>query len=153
MSGIVVFSYAGWIARYGEFAAVSPETAQAYFNEATLYHRNDGLGPVTTETAQLALLNMVTAHIAARYAALNSAGQATGAAAAANSTVGRINSASEGSVSVQTEFDSTAKPMSMAWWNQTKYGADYWLATAPYRTARYLPNLCGQRNFNPWPNQ
>lgn len=60
--------------------------------------------------------------------------------------VGRIASATEGSVSVAAEYDAPPNA-SQAWLIQTKYGAEYWSATAKYRTARYVPN----RNTNPTP--
>jgi hypothetical protein len=70
------------------------------------------------------LLNMLTAHIAA----LNSPG--------ASGVVGRVSSASEGSVSVSAEL---AVPGSAAWFAQTRYGIAFWQATAQYRTATYRP--------------
>lgn len=130
----VAFSYANWIARYPEFAAVSQPTANQYFAEATIYQRNDGGGPVCDPTVQSALLNMVTAHIAARYSQSQDS-PAPGAPQDANTPVGRISSASEGSVSIQTE--NQYPPGSAQWWQQTKYGSDYWNATKPYRTMRY----------------
>ena len=140
MGVIVAFDYAGWIARYPEFAdSVDEPTADRYFAEATIYHRNDGGGPVTDETAQLTYLNMMTAHIAARYAAQNGI--------PASPLVGRINSATEGSVSVGIE-GFTGVPGSQQWFMQTKYGSDYWFATTPYRTMRYI--LGPRRIFDPY---
>lgn len=134
MGVVVAFDYAAWVARYPEFAAVSQDTATGYFGEASIYHANDGGGPVKDPAVQRALLNMVTAHIAARYS--QSQGSPTpGAAQDASSIVGRISSASEGSVSVQTE--NSYPPGSAQWWQQTKYGSDYWNATKAYRTMRY----------------
>lgn len=130
MGVIVEFDYDVWVARYPEFAGVSEAAAQAYFDEATIYNRNDGGGPVPTAAVQSTLLNMLTAHIAARYATIN--GQVP------STLVGRISDASEGSVSVKADY-AEATPGSMAWYIQTKYGADYWQASAPYRTMRYRP--------------
>lgn len=130
MGAVATFDYPGWVARYPEFSQVAQPTAQAYFNEATIYHANDVSGPVRDATVQLMLLNMVTAHIAQMNAVIN--GQP------APTIVGRISQASEGSVSVTSEY-STNVPGQMAWFIQTKYGAAYWQATAPYRTMRYRP--------------
>lgn len=133
MGVIVTFDYPTWIAIYPEFTAtVSAPQAQQYFTLATSIHRNDGGGPVSDATQQLALLNMLTAHIAAMFAP-PSAGQP------ASSIVGRINSASQGSVSVQAAYSNNVTEQ-MAWFIQTKYGAMYWTATAPFRTMRYIPN-------------
>ena len=52
---------------------------------------------------------------------------ATGAPAPA--IVGRISSASEGSVSVSSEYKDSGSP-SEAFFTQTKYGAMFWQATA-----------------------
>lgn len=127
MSGatVVTFDYSGWIARYPEFSAVIQATAQLYFNEATLYLDNTSASVVADASpggARATLLNMLTAHIAA----LNMAGSSP--------LVGRINSATEGSVSVGTDY---AVPGTAAWFAQTKYGAAYWQAVLPYRTMRY----------------
>src|SRR6266496_3563481 len=114
MGVIVTFSYEAWVARYPEFIGIPSGQAQAFFNEATLFHRNDGGGPVSTAAIQSTLLNMVTAHIAKRYITVN--GQP------ASDLVGRITNASEGSVSVASEMGDVASG-TKAWWMQTKYGA------------------------------
>lgn len=127
MGVTVTFDYPGWIARYPEFGYIELPQAQAYFDEATIYCRNDGSGPARTVPVQKMLLNMLAAHIAALNAALANGQPAPG-------LVGRITNASEGSISVGTEFRG---PEAMEWFAQTKYGAAYWQATAPYRTMRY----------------
>lgn len=135
MGAVVVFNYSGWIARYPEFSAVSPAAAQQYFNEATLYCRNDGGGPVSNATIQATLLNMLTAHIAALYS--QSQGDPNpGTAKDANTPVGRISDAAEGSVHVSLQND--MPPGTAQWYNSTKYGASYWAATAVYRGFRYV---------------
>ena len=133
MGVIVSFDYNAWITLYPEFTAtVNSAQATNYFTIATSVHRNDGGGPVTDATQQLALLNMLTAHIAALLAPPSS-GQAP------SMIVGRINSATQGSVSVQAAYSSSVSEQ-MAWFTQSKYGALYWTAAAPYRTMRYIPN-------------
>jgi Protein of unknown function (DUF4054) len=124
----VAFNYAAWASRYPEFAYIPAAAAQDYFNEATLYHANDGSGPVSDPGQQSTLLNMITAHIAKMNAPLS-----TGAPAP--DTVGRINSAGEGSVSVG--LDMSYPPGDVQWYLQTKYGAAYWAATRIYRTMQY----------------
>lgn len=143
MGAIATFSYATWVARYPEFAAVSEPLAQAYWDEATIYWANNGNGPVTTAAIQGTLLNMLTAHIAALYSPRGDGTQDPG------TPVGRISQASEGSVSVSTEAD--YPPGSPQWFQQTKYGASFWQATATYRTARFFTPV--GRVFNPWLNQ
>lgn len=136
----VTFDYGAWIARYPEFAGVDQGTAQLYFNEATLYCRNDGGGPVDDATTQATLLNMLTSHVAK----LN-APKPTGEDA--SPLVGRIAGASQGSVNVSVE--NQYPPGSPQWYQQTKYGAAFWAASAVHRTLRYFrPH---SRRFNPWP--
>lgn len=136
MGVIATFDFARWQGRYPEFAAVTQEQAEAYFAEATLYHRNDGSGQVNDAGQQLALLNMLVAHVAALA-------RAQGGGSAEAGLVGRINSATEGSVSVTLDA-LPAEGGVAAWLQQTPYGAAYWAATAPYRTMRYRP---GPRRF------
>ncbi len=131
MGVAVNFDYALWSARYPEFCSVSSAQAQAYFTEATLYFRNDGTGPICNADQQLLLLNMLTAHIAALNSGIN--GQP------ASPLVGRVNSASEGSVSVGTDLQ--LPQGSAQWYAQTKYGFAFWQATAALRTFRYAPNV------------
>ncbi len=52
--------------------------------------------------------------------------------------VGRINSATEGDVSVSSEW-SAPPNANQAYFVQTKYGAQYWTMTAKYRTALFMP--------------
>ena len=124
----VVFSYPNWISRYPEFSSIPQTTVeQQYFPEAEAYHRNDGGGPVPTAALQSVYLNMMVAHIAARYGTIN--GQQPSA------LVGRIANATEGSVTVGADFP--LESPSQAWYATTKYGSDYWTATKAYRTFRY----------------
>ena len=61
--------------------------------------------------------------------------------------VGRISTATEGSVSVAAEFGGNGGP-TQDWYTGTRYGAQYWVATAQFRTALYIPapgGVCG-----PW---
>lgn len=139
MGAVVTFSYPAWVARYPEFAQVTEPTAEQYFAEATVYHANDGSGPVTDAIVQSVLLNMMTAHIAARYAIIN--GETP------SRLVGRISNATEGSVSVAVE-GFAGVPGSQQWLMQSKYGADYWAATAPYRTMHY--RAPAPRSFDPF---
>src|ERR1035437_5098852 len=132
----VVFNYAVFIARYPEFAAVSEPLAQAYFDEAGLYFANQGwTGSLPSAPT---LLNMLTAHIAWLYAPRDANGNPSSTGQTASPLVGRITTASEGSVSVGIELTSSASP-SEAFFTQSKYGTSFWQATAQYRTMRYSP--------------
>ncbi len=125
MADAVTFSYAGWVALYPEFVAVPQAQAQGYFDLSTTLLRNDGTSPVPTTALQLQLLNLLTAHMAKLFAPASQGGQGAG-------IVGRIANASEGSVSVQTEYSSQISD-SEAFYIQTAYGALYWQMTAAFR--------------------
>lgn len=124
----VVFDSAAFKARYPEFAAVSDDLLSACFEEASLYLSNADNSPVQNVTRRAVLLNMLTAHIAALGGALSSDGQPR--------PVGRISSATEGSVSASMEY---LAPGSSAWFQQSQYGAAFWQATSSLRGFRYIP--------------
>lgn len=128
---IGVFVYADFTAAYPAFASAPPEaTLQAYFELAgEVWLRNDGTGPVRKTTLQTQLLYMLTAHLAQLFSGPDGNDP--------SGLVGRISSATEGSVTVSTEYEST---MNSAWFNQTPYGAAFWQATAAFRSfPAYLP--------------
>jgi len=130
MGAIAAFSSQAFLARYPEFSTVASLSLQLCFNEATLFHANDGTGPINDPGVQLQLLNMATAHIVALNFGVN--GQAP------TQVVGRLASGAEGSVNGSFEMkvpDGTAQ-----YWNQTKYGAAYWAATNLYRRFSYRAN-------------
>jgi len=79
------------------------------------------------------LLYLLTAHVAALSYGENGQGP--------RPLVGRISSATEGSVSVSAEYN--VAPGSAQWYAQTGYGAQYWEATAKYRVGRYRPAPTG----------
>lgn len=123
-----IFNYAAWAARYPELAgSVLEPLATLYWDEAGLYLLNTGASQVTDIARRGVLLNMLTAHIAALNATIN--GQAP------SGLVGRVASATEGSVSVSTA--ASMLPGSAEWYAQTRYGLSFWTATARYRMARY----------------
>lgn len=135
----VIFDYQLWILRYPEFASsVSPQLAAIYFEEAEIYCDNTPNSIVSDEGRRRIYLGQLTAHIAQLNAPLN--GQPS------QTLVGRISSASQGSVSVSIAND--YPPGTVQWFQATKYGAAYWAATSPYRTAKYVPGPV--RNMDPF---
>lgn len=131
----VTFNYANWIAAFPEFVGVDEPQAQIYFDIATLYFNNCGW----TGALRIAptLLNLLTAHIAKLLSPLGCDGQPSSTGSEpAPSVVGRINSASEGSVSVGVELNPSGSP-SESFFTQTQYGFMFWQATAQFRTAHY----------------
>lgn len=145
-SSPVIFDYAIWSAVYPELAAsVSEPQAQQYWYLASLYLDNTPCGAVPVLGSagfpvRAPIMGMITSHIAALLAGIN--GQPP------NPLVGRIASASEGSVSVATEFDG---PVPAQWFLQTKYGAMAWQALAPFRTALYISGPMTPLNQQSYP--
>lgn len=144
LGGGVVFSYQTWSTRYPELAAsVAAPLAAAYFVEAQLYCDNTPCTQIPTTDAGgnpvlATLLNMMVAHIAALNAPIGGV--------ASSPLVGRISSATEGSVTVQT--DNQYPPGSVQWYQQTKYGAAFWRASGPYRRFQYAKGP--RRNMDPY---
>ncbi len=131
MASVVTFNPANFTARYPEFSTVQPGVLALYFDEATLYLNNTVSSIVQDIPTRTMMLNMLTAHIAA----MNGAGVS---GQGASQLVGRIDQASEGSVSAHATFTNAASG-TMAWYLQTKYGAAYWTASKPYRSFKYVP--------------
>ncbi|WP_233867119.1 DUF4054 domain-containing protein [Paraburkholderia adhaesiva] len=149
-----VFSYRTWAARYPSLAAsVKPKQAQAYFGEAQLFCDNTPMSPVRNLAIRATLLNLLVAHLAmlnmpqGTASGATSGGSTSAASAGPSPLVGRITSATEGSVSVATQMD--VPPGSAQWFNQTPYGAEFWAATAAYRTMRYIA-APPPRNLDPY---
>lgn len=134
----VTFNYGKWVQTYPIFARVNQPQAQIYFNIATNFCENR-LRIICDPVELLDLLNMLTAHLAWLLSMRDGFGNPS-----SNGTVqppmmvGRISDATEGSVSVSTEFASQI-PIEAAWFMQTQFGAMFWQATAPARTVRYVP--------------
>lgn len=126
---IVVFDIAAFRERYPEFDTVSDSLLNAYFVEATVYLDNTDCSAVADPAIRSVYLNMLVAHLAALNSGVN--GQPP------SGLVGRVASASEGSVSVS--LGDVPSSSSSWWYLQTPYGAAYWQATAAYRTVRYVP--------------
>ncbi len=142
MDGIVAFDYSFFLQRYSELAYIAESLLQLYFNEAGLYCDNTANSPIQDSTVggqRYLLLHMATAHIAF----MNSPPSAGGTA---SQLVGRIQSATQGSVSVSTQND--YPPGSAQWWQQTKYGAAFWASSTQFRLFRYRRGC--RRNLDPF---
>lgn len=150
--GIVTFDYGAWSVRYPALATtVNATLAQLYFDEAQLYCDNSPRSPVQDLAVRALLLNMLVAHIAQLNQPVGGAMAGGNSGPVAPSPlVGRITSATEGSVSVSTEMN--VPPGSAQWFAQTPYGAAFWAATAAYRTMRYVavPPPRNMDPYSPW---
>jgi hypothetical protein len=140
MSPPFVFSYETWVAMFPIFAPLSPTQGNAYAMRAALQFANSCSNPAYCGAGSLdGYFYLVISHIAWLSSPKDANGNPAAAGAAPSPLVGRISNATEGSVSVQTEWDAggSVSP-NEAYWLQTPFGAEFWTATAPFRTARYL---------------
>lgn len=135
----VTFSYDTWTAMFAEFAGLSAPQGQGYFNRACLICANSPANPMNGDGILATMLYLLTSHIAWLNCPRDASGNPAASGAPAAPLVGRVANASEGSVSVQVEWNGGMDASGMqAYFTQTKYGAEYWAASAPYRTARYI---------------
>jgi hypothetical protein len=127
--GVVVFDPAAFKTAFPMFATVADVSLTLCFSIATLSLNNSCSSRVCDAAERELLLNLLTAHLAQLNFGVNGQPPA--------GIVGRIDKASEGSVSVGADMGTVV--YGQAWFNQTQWGATYWMATAKYRTAVYIP--------------
>jgi len=126
---VAVFNLTLFRARYPEFATLGDDIVTAIFSESTLYCNNTDNSVIADVNVRLTLLNMMTAHLLAINFGVN--GQAP------SSLVGKLSNVKEGSVSATVDYGSLSR--NQQWFCQTKYGAAFWQASLPYRSALYVP--------------
>lgn len=142
---VAVFDYAKWAAMFPYLAApvggVTEPIASGFFDVAGLLFANDDCSPIVDPDKRLVFLNYIVAHLArlAGYPV------AAGGSAVPDGMVGRVSSATEGTVSISTDYGTVRE--SAAWWLQTPEGATFWQLTRAFRTARYI--AAPPRNFGP----
>jgi hypothetical protein len=137
--GVVVFVPADFKASFPSFATVADAALAMSFQLATLQLSN-GCGSRIKDAAKRELfLNLLTAHITALKDGENGQPPA--------GIVGRVSSATEGSVSVKSEVD-TSGVYGKDYYAQTQWGFMYWNATAKFRTMVYIaaPPVCADFN-------
>ncbi len=130
---VVTWDPAPFRALYPQFAAVGDPVLAALFAQATIYLDNTECSIVRDCGVRAALFNMLVAHLVQLGGYANSGDQPVGP----TGVVGRISSATEGSVTVSAEWPGA--DAASAWYLQTAYGANYWQATAVFRTMHYRP--------------
>jgi Protein of unknown function (DUF4054) len=123
--GVVVFNFGEFIGVFPEFSTVNSGAAAFNFSLATLILNNSCCSVVVDANVRQNLLYLLTAHLTALAQGVN--GQPP------QGIVGRIDSAGEGSVNVTAEYASEVG-QSLAYFAQTKYGAQFWQLTSPFRT-------------------
>lgn len=134
--GVVQFDAGEFVAAWPDFTGLrNPQMANA-FSLATLVMDNSCCSIVSDANQRMALLYMLTAHVAFLVYGSND-GAVPPNIVPPPGIVGRINAAAEGSVSVQAQYSSEVG-QSEAWYIQTKYGAMFWQATVNFRTMHYI---------------
>ena len=127
----VVFDIDKFREIYPEFSNVSDSAANFLFQAATYYLDNSAYSVVTDETKREFLLYLLMAHLAAMQYGDNSGNGGNGT----KGMVGRLASASEGTVSVSSALDGADTGSS--WFTQTMYGYNFWTLTSVYRRGVY----------------
>jgi hypothetical protein len=140
--GVVVFVAADFKAAFTEFATVADAALDFNFRMAELQLANTCKSRVVNAVQRELLLYLLVAHITQLRNGVN--GQPP------SGLVGRIAGAREGSVSVDTDYGTVV--YGQAWYIQTQYGAQFWQATAKYRTAVYVgaPVVCADLPPGGW---
>jgi Protein of unknown function (DUF4054) len=144
-TGVVAFDWTYFSTFFPECSAPGLGILQMVFNQAGLFCDNSPTSPVADSSVggqRYLFLHLITAHLSAiHYGTTGKNGQP------ATPLVGRINSATEGSVTVQTELKvPDGVPQ---YWAQTKYGIEFWAASSAYRQMFYIPGP--RRQFEPYP--
>lgn len=137
--GIVTFDPVAFVAAFPSFTSVPASALDANFSFATQLLDNTCCGVVKDAPSRANLLNLIVAHITALLNGVNGDPP--------QGAVGRVSSASEGSVSVQLDFQTQSE--ASAYFQQTQWGALYWRMSAQYRTARYFAP-CHFEGVFPW---
>lgn len=132
--GIVEFDASEFVALYPEFAGLTNGTMQNAFNDATFLLSNSCCSAVRDANQRLILLYKLTAHMLLLNAGTN---DGAGNVTTPQTAVGRVDSATEGSVTASLAYNATVGE-SEAFFIQTQYGAQFWQMTAPYRTMHYI---------------
>jgi hypothetical protein len=144
---VVTFVYADFIASFPAFTNVNEAQFTGpggFFPQATILCGNNirnpaigGMGPTWGAETLTTMLYLLTAHIAWTQSLKDAQGNPTSTPglSTGGSLVGRIDQATEGSVSVHADMgDANAGSPSQAWFEQTQWGATYWAMTAGIRT-------------------
>jgi hypothetical protein len=129
---VVTFDPAAFAAAYPEFATVPQARTTAMFTiaEQSILDNTDN-APVMDVNYRTQLFYMLIAHLLLIFGP-----QAP--SAPNNTPPGRVANATEGTVSVGYAYEIPQGSAMAAWFNQTKYGALYWMSTARFRSAQYM---------------
>lgn len=128
--GVVALDIPKFRAMYPEFSNITDVQLPFLFSQATDYLNNTEFSLIDDVVKRERLLYLMMAHLAYLRFGNNKGNGGSG-------LVGRISSASEGSVSVSTDLGQVE--FRYSWYAQSPYGLDFWEATKVYRMANYYP--------------
>jgi hypothetical protein len=141
---IVTFVPADFKAAYPEFVAVPDARCTVMFTmaEQAILDNTDN-SPVMALDYRSQLFWLLVAHMLTLFAI---------GADGSERPVGRVDTATEGTVSVGFAYELPQGSAMSPWFNQTKYGAMYWMMTAQFRSMKYFvtgdSGLSDARKFN-----
>lgn len=138
MKGIVEFNIEGFKELY-PMIELNDAQLKYCFEKAELRVNNTKNSPVCSLKERKILLNLLTAHLALLQDRINKG----------NDSVGRVASATEGSVSVSLDFPTSGSAL-MAWFAQTPYGAEFWTLTSKYRGMHYVAGESSMKVNRTW---
>lgn len=128
MTNIFVFDPAAFKAVYPQFAKFTDEQLDWFFESV----ENDVLDNTITSCIPLKtrkkLFYLLIAHLAELQGRIDSGN---------SSLVGRVSSASEGSVSISSDYPTGSGALEQ-WLKQTPYGAQFYAFTAKYRVVLWV---------------
>ncbi len=130
--GVVVFNPDTFREIYPQFIDTPNAVLDWWFAQAETLLNNTDCSIVKDLGERERLLMLLMRHLAALDERAEQGG-----------LVGRIASATEGSVSVSADMGAVGS--NAAWYLQTPYGATYWQLTAKYRRFRYVLGGCHAR--------
>lgn len=133
--GIVQFDPAQFQIDYPAFAGIDAGVLGRNFTRATLQLNNSCGSMVRDANIRELLLELLVAHITELN---NGTNDGAGNINPPTGVVGRIASATEGSVSLGSAEYKAPDNANQAYYIQTTYGAEYWQSTAKFRTMRYV---------------
>lgn len=119
--------------RYPTINVSDADLLQDYFDESCMFVNNTDSSIVSDVGERKILLHLLMAHIAA----LNGFDSPDGSDVSSG-LVGRVTSATEGSVTVSTDYGASISEQ-QAYFLQTPFGADFWAKTKKYRSFMYIP--------------
>lgn len=135
---VVVFDPILFYQAFPEFSNVPENRLIILFGLAEGLLDNTDCSPVQDIEQRTLLFYLIVAHLLTLLGTTQVDGSGNPLPGSGPSgTIGRTSSATEGTVSVSFSYKE-ATSTGEAWWQQTQYGAMYWMMTARWRSFRYI---------------